>query len=338
MLNGRSWSSAAGWVLPALVMVVGGACQPGEMNDVAPPAPTPVPAEEVKALAAELDQALTTACPMANTGDADAQLACADALVDLPVLRSRMSAPCDWGAQAAADARVLESANRTDFNPRIWRRLYLPTFMFPGGHAVEIVNDTAIIRIPVVFRTDIDPGNFPYPFWHSASKWQSYQTATDILFFFRAGKLIGALRSAEQDTSRPLREMKWDGRWTWRSARGDEPMVTLFSFAFSPDNPRVKELERSYRAMEKELRKESCLGCHSPDNTSRMNPLELFSYPNQALSGRHRLIKVLEENTMPPIDNIPDPKRRSDLRDLAQAFAAAGDAALDFEETRADGK
>jgi hypothetical protein len=246
-----------------------------------------------------------------------------------------MATPFDWGAQASDDQPQLASANRTDFNPRIWRRLYLPTFMFPGGHAVASSGDTTIIRIPVVFRTDMDPGNFPYPFWHSAAKWQSYQTATDLLFYLRGGQLIGALRSATQDQTRPKREMKWDGRWTWQSGRGDEPRVTLFSFAFSPDNPRLPELERSYREMEKGLRKENCLFCHSPDNTARMNPLELFSYPNQALSGRHELIQVLDQNTMPPGgDAIPDTKRRSDLRALAQTFADAGDAALEFEESR----
>jgi hypothetical protein len=327
MLNGASRMSAAGALVPALVMVVGTACHSGQ----------PEPVASVMELAVELDQALTAACPMAATGDSAAHQSCADALADLPVLRRRMSSPFDWGGQPSADVPALESANRTDFNPRIWRRLYLATFMFPGGHAVEFLGETAVIRVPVVFRTDLDPGNFPYPFWHSAAKWQSYQTATDLLFYLRGGKLIGALRSAHQDASRARREMKWDGRWTWQSGRGEEPRVTLFSFAFSPDNPQVQELERSYRAMEKELRKESCLTCHSPDNTARMNPLELFSYPNQALSGRHELIKVLDENTMPPtLEAIPDANRRSELRQLAQAFSDAGDAALEFEESRAD--
>ena len=325
------------WLGPALMLVAVNACQPGEVmvGDLA--GPTPPDVEEVMRLAAELDEALAAACPMAGSNDARAHQACADALADLPVLRDRMAASFDWGAQSSTALRKLEDANRTDFNARIWRRLYLPTFMFPGGHAVEILGDTATIRLPIVFRSELDPGDFPYPFWHSAAKWQSYQTATDLLFFLRAGKLIGALRSADQDDTRPRRDMKWDGRWTWQSGRGDEPKVTLFSFAFSPDNPQVKDLDRVYRAMEKELRRENCMGCHSPDNTARMNPLELFSYPNQALSGRHELVKVFEENTMPPgEDAIPDSKRRSELRELAQAFAEAGDAALAFEDARAD--
>jgi hypothetical protein len=338
MLEGAS-RNQAGWLVAAVMMLVAGACHPGQVMVDEPPAPKADPIEGVMELAVELDGALTAACPLAGPGDGNAHQACADALADLPVLRSRMATPFDWGAQPTADLRALESANRTDFNPRIWRRLYLPTFMFPGGHDVEVVGETAIIRIPVVFRTDLDPGDFPYPFWHSAAKWQSYQTATDLLFHLRRGKLIGAVRSASQDSGRPLRVMKWDGRWTWQSGRGNEPKVTLFSFAFSPDNPKVADLDRSYRAMEKELRKENCLTCHSPDNTTKMNPLELFSYPNQALSGRHQLIKVLDENTMPPtLEAIPDDNRRSELRGLAQAFADAGDAALEFEEARADGR
>jgi hypothetical protein len=313
------------------------ACQPpGELSHAGDPGPSaPIMAPEQ--LAAELDQALSGACPMAATDDAQALQSCADALTDLPLLRSRMSAPFDWGSQASPADRTLEQSPRTDFNPRIFRRLYLATFMFPGGHSVEVVGNTAIIRVPIVFRTDLDPGNFPYPFWHSASKWQSYQTATSILFFVRDDKLIGALRSAEQDDSRSRREMKWDGRWIWKSNRGDEPRVSLFSYAFSAQNPHVEELDRRYRAMEKELRRENCLSCHSPDNTARMNPLELFSYPNQALSGRKELISVLDRNTMPPTeDAIPDPERRAELLALARAFAETGDAALEFEESAAD--
>ena len=42
---------------------------------------------------------------------------------------------------------------------------------------------------------------------------------------------------------------------------------------------------------------------------------------------------------MPPtLEAIPDAKRRSDLRELAQAFADAGDAALEFEDKAADSR
>lgn len=320
------------------VLTMAGACQPpGEIPHEPGPEPEAAMSDEaLAALATELDQALSAACPMAGADDERALINCADALADLPLLRARMADSFDWGGQRGPEAIRLEDSDRTDFNPRIWRRLYLATFMFPGGHTVErIGGGDVVIHLPVVFRTDLDPGAFPYPFWHSAKKWSSYQTATALRFYLRGEKLVGALRSATQDMSRLRREMKWDGRWTWQSGRGDEPRVTLFSYAFSPNNPHVAELDRNYRAMEKELRRENCLSCHSPDNTARMNPLELFSYPNQALSGRQQLIKVLDQNTMPPGEEaIADVGRRSELLELARAFAASGDAALAFEDQK----
>jgi hypothetical protein len=330
-----------------LLLAAVGCVPPQEVQApaVSPPAATmpgqPIaPTASTLQLAAELDAALTAACPVAALDDQQAHQACADALSDLPLLRERMTTTFDWGGQSSVNDVALEDNNRTDFNPRIWRPLYLATYMFPGGHRVEASAKAVVIRVPVMFRNLLDPGAFPYPFWHSAAKWKSYETATEVLFYVREDKLVGGLRSAEQDPTRPRRDMKWDGRWTWKNPQGnDEPRVTLFSYAFSGDNPHVNELDRSYRAMEKELRRENCLSCHSPDNAARMNPLELFSYPNQALSGRKELIQVLDKNTMPPTpEAIPDSHRRVELINLARAFAQAGDLALEYEETQAIGK
>ncbi len=296
------------------------------------PANIPSDADE---LAAALDQALATACPVTALDDERAHAACADALTSLPLLQQRMSEPFQWGGQASVAATELEQSNRTDFNPRIWRRLYLATFAFPGGHTVEARGATTVIRIPIVFRDGLDPGSFPYPFWHSPTKWASYETAREMLFFVRASKIVGALRSAETDPNRPRREMKWDGQWTWTTAGGPQPRVTLFSHAFSPANPHVATVDQTYRALEKELRAENCISCHSPDNAAKMNPLELFSYPNQALSGRRQLVDVLTRNTMPPGAGIASGDRRSELLELARQFADAGDAALAFDEAAA---
>ena len=289
-----------------------------------------------KGLGAALAKALVDACPMAAPDDQSARQACADALTVGPLLRERMSDPFDWGGQKSTDTLDLDKSNRTDFNPRIWRRLYLSTFMFTGEHSEQKAGDTVIIRLPVSFRNQLDPGSFPYPFWHSADKWTSYETTREILFFLHEGKLVGALRSADRDPARPHRDMKWDGRWTWEDSNGQEPRVSLYSFAFSPGNPYVAELETAYRTMERELRKETCLSCHSPDNIAKMNPLELFSYPNQALSGRKQLVAILKANLMPPAapggkPGIPDDGVRVSLVELARKFQELGDQALAFE-------
>jgi hypothetical protein len=297
------------------------------------PASIPHPGDAALTQFAEaLDAALTQACPMAAADDEKAHTACANALTALPVLSSKMSEPFPWGGQSAPDKFEIEASNRTDFNARIWRRLYLATYAFPGGHTVEVHGDTAVVRIPVQFRNGLDPGSFPYPFWHSADKWNSYQTARELLFLVRGGMVVGALRSAERDPSRPQREMKWDGRWTWEDASGAQPRVTLFSYGFSSINPHIEKLERTYRALEKEMRAGSCITCHSPDNTSKMNPLELFSYPNQALSGRWRLLEVMNKNSMPPGLGVKDGELRGQLQALARKFAEAGDDAFAFDE------
>jgi hypothetical protein len=295
------------------------------------------PADPDRMLAQSLSDTLTRACPTAAPDDEAARRSCADALTDAALLRERMVSPFVWGGQSKAENLDLEKNNRTEFNPRIWRRLYLSTFMFSPGFTLEKDGETTIIRVPVRFRNQLDPGAFPYPFWHSADKWTSYETAREILFFAREGKLVGAVRSADRDPGRPHRDMKWDGHWTWEDSAGLEPRVSLFSNGFSPGNPHVPALETAYRDLEREMRKETCMTCHSPDNSAKMNPLELFSYPNQALSGRHNLVAVLKANAMPPMDatrpnpGIESDDRRQVLIELAKKFEEAGDAALASE-------
>ena len=62
-----------------------------------------------------------------------------------------------------------------------------------------------------------------------------------------------------------------------------------------------------------------------------MSMLEFFNYPNQALTGRSRIIAVLEDNTMPPIDGIDNPRDRQTLLELARDFKRIADEALTFE-------
>ena len=80
--------------------------------------------------------------------------------------------------------------------------------------------------------------------------------------------------------------------------------------------------------------------CHQPDNPTVMPELEILSYPNQALTGRHRIVSSLENNTMPRADPIrgvahgytseQEPLRQK-LLGLAKTFAQTGDDALRFE-------
>jgi hypothetical protein len=108
------------------------------------------------------------------------------------------------------------------------------------------------------------------------------------------------------------------------------PWVSLYKSLFSVSNPNITQVDVAYRALEAEARQYACLGCHSPDNTAKQNPLELFSFPNQALESRHNIVARIEANAMPPT-GIADDAKRQRLLDLARAFESAADEALRFE-------
>jgi len=288
--------------------------------------------------AESLAKELVAACPLAGTGDTSARNTCADNLTKLETLRDSMNEPFFWGSQKAGTGYEYGLSQRTDFNPLVWRRMYLSTYMFSGEYLVEKTDNFTILHLPNQFRNELDVGDYPYPFWHAPEKWTSYQQATELLFFIKNGKILGALRSETKDPARPMVDHMWDGKWQWTDPGGEiEPYVTLYTYLFSPNNPHVAKLDTAYRALEEEMRANQCQTCHSPDNASKMNPLELFNYPNQALTARHDLVKELVENSMPPQNTmsipvgIADPATRDKLKGLAETFAAAADEALSYE-------
>jgi hypothetical protein len=189
-----------------------------------------------------------------------------------------------------------------------------------------------------VFRNGLDPGMYPYPFWHNPNKWRDYQLAIELHLVFRGGRLEGAVRSAVRLLTRPHTVRPWDGQWTWNA--GAEPHVALYANLFAPTNPHVARVESTYRALEDAMRPYNCVNCHRPDNTQDANPLELFSYPNQALEGRHAIRLQLEQNLMPPASvgrvGIADEVERARLVELARAFESAADDALAVDEARPD--
>ena len=280
-------------------------------------------------LALALGQALATHCPQGDGAwDEAARDHCADALGDLPLLRTTMREPFLWGGQSHGYS-LERGMNK--FNPRVWRRLYLSTFMFSQDVTIEHVDDATVLHVPVRFRGAMPPGAYPYPFWHSPTKWTSYNYTTTIHFVVRNGGIEGALRASAQDTSRELVLRGWDGRWRWSG--GNEPHVSLYAYLFPRANPYVTELDTSYRTLESALRKQRCTTCHAPDNRGGSKQLEFFVYPAQALAGRHDIVAQLEDDLMPPENTlgiapgVPEGDRQH-LLVLARDFERVGDAAL----------
>jgi hypothetical protein len=288
-------------------------------------------------LARSVAEAITAACPLTQADDEAERDACADRVGDLEVLRDTMAAPFLWGAQSATGDGDLESSPTTRFDPFVWRRLYLSVMMFSGEITVEHTRGRVVAHLPYRLR-QLDVGAYPYPFWHKKEKWESYQLSTEILLFFEGGKLVGGLRSRVQDASRPVVEHEWDGQFRWLDAENrEQPYVALYSYLLSPSNPHTAELDAAYRAFEEKSRTYNCATCHNPGNTANMNPLELFSYPNQALAGRHTIVQQLVQNEMPVGTTTPsgvgiaDEAARNELIDLAKELARIGDLALAHE-------
>ncbi len=289
-------------------------------------------------LAKKVGEALVAACPLSDPGDEAARHACSSKLTDSQVLRDVMATPFLWGQQVEPDVYTTDT-DMTRFEPRLWRRAYLSLYSFPPEFTVEAISQgRTLLRFAPSFRNKLDMGSYPYPFWHRQGKWENYQLCTELFFVFKDGVLIAAVRGSTRDLSRFQVRHEWSGQWTWNEGNQVQPFVTLYGYLFSKNNPHVAELDRSYRAMEEVLRAETCLVCHSPDNAVVMPQLELFSYPNQALVSRHRLVSSLETNTMPiankergTVTGIPDEARRLKALELVKKFAKVGDDALTWE-------
>jgi hypothetical protein len=285
-----------------------------------------------------LADALAKECGAARADDLAARDACADALGAHPLLRDHSADVILWGAQSPGAGYDVARSKTTEFNPLAFRRSYLATFSFSGAHrVVEERDGLVVLHAAVRFRNGLEAGAYPYPFWHAAPKWLSYQRCEELLFFIRDERLVAVLRSEEQDPARPLSERVWDGQWTWQSTTGaPEPHSSLFSYVLAPDNPHLGRLEDAYREFATAEREADCTSCHSPENPAAENPLYLLTYPGQALAARAQLVAHLEANTMPPAEGQRAPGLSSEplrlrLLELARAFRDAADDALAHE-------
>ncbi|WP_437618103.1 hypothetical protein [Sorangium sp. So ce1151] len=118
-------------------------------------------------------------------------------------------------------------------NPLVWRTVYLSIFSFESDYRVEKIGGLTVIHLPYHFRNKLDPGSFPYPFWHQPKKWDAYQTTVELLLVMKQDRVIGALRSAESDERRPRVHRDWDHQFMWRGEDGrEEPRYTLYENLF----------------------------------------------------------------------------------------------------------
>jgi hypothetical protein len=290
-------------------------------------------------LAIQIGAALSAACPLGAPGDEAARLDCGDKLARLDVLRDNMAEPFLWGAQGAGKPLDLYENNLTRFNPLVWRKMYASLFMFGSDFRVEVNGAQTLLHMPYAFRGALDAGSYPYPFWHSKGKWDSYQLATEVVLVLENGHLLGGMRGEAQDPARPYVAHTFDGQWSWTTPEGiPQPTAMLYSNLFSPSNTMIPVLDQAFRQLETRARTQNCAGCHSPDNSQKVSQLVLLNYPNQAIYARNEIVAELEANTMPmnvgTPSGIPNATEREALLTLARAFQAAAEQALRLEGER----
>ena len=300
------------------------------------------PRDPAGSLQDRIARGLAQASPIADPTDARERDAAAERLARLTVLLDHTAEQILWGGFDAEKGFDLGKYRLTEFSPTVYAKLYLSTFTFPGGYQIRSEGKYTVLEVETRFRAGLDPGDYPYPFWHSPQKWQAYVNTKSLVFVFENDRIVAAFRVAAAPGN-ALEPKPWDGRWHWTDATGHEqPRVTLFSYLMSADNPSLTKLDGAYRKLEAAFRAQNCIGCHAPDNIAQASTLTLLNYPNQALVARHDLVEVLRRNRMPPADvkagvdaGISDETARQELLGLAEEFEREAEAALAHESARA---
>lgn len=278
------------------------------------------------------------AAPLADPGDTKARDEAARALSRCLPFLDACAETIDWGGYDPIKGYDPGAYVLTRFSPMVWAQLYCSQFMFTGDYSVRREGRFHVLELGAKYRDQLDPGDYPYPLWHSPTKWQLHLNVDSILLIMDEGRIVAAFRKPKLDMS-ILPDRRWDGRWHWTTEEGvAQPRVTFFEYLLSPDNPHLASLNESYRQLEAKFRAAECMACHSPDNPSNASPLVLLIYPNQALGLRHANLEILKRNEMPPRDpitgapaGIADQERLNELIALSERFARIGDEAMAFE-------
>ena len=309
---------------------------------------TDEPRLRIEATVRQLALELSAVCPVVHSGNQEAFDNCRQALFHDSALRRNLNAILLWGRPHPTPGTSLKDTTLTQFAPEVWTGLYAPLFMFDGTWRVSYDESERLYqaRLGALFRNTLDPGQYPYPFWHSARKWNDYQNANTVVLWIapQSGSIVvGQFTNDGQEhpglKSERVGPPAFEGQWMWTDAAGDtQPAPTLFQGLFSKDNPHLRDLEPAYRELADAMRKGHCNDCHVPDNPSRTKRLVLLQTPAHAASEIKRLMKAVRDNEMPIDDTLLyheiDPDARAALLDYGGIFEDVVDAARAWEAAR----
>jgi hypothetical protein len=272
------------------------------------PANSEVNQREAARLAAQLANELAQLCPLADAADQVALDNCRQGLFYGSNMKANLPDIVLWGRQKNPALSMKES-NLNQFTPELFSGNYLSLFMFNGQHTVEYVESEKLYRFRLrsAFRNRVQPGQYPYPFWHEEDKWAAYEKANEVLFYWEPGSnkyrvvqwtALGANPPllAVKSQHRP----KFDGQWMWTDAQGQlQPKATVFDGIFERSNPHLARVESTYKALALRLREGQCNDCHVPSNPDKSKKLVMLQTPAHAAAQIKPLLKSVRDDKMP---------------------------------------
>lgn len=290
----------------------------------------------------ELAKQLGRLCPLAAPEDQAAFDRCRQALYGDFLLRRKLPDILLWGR---ARGQPLKETPLTQFAPDVYAGLYAPLFMFAGTAQLEFDERERLYKatLPASFRNRLQPGEFPYPFWHDKTKWSSYQSATAIILFIdpktekiKVAQFQPGTPTDEVVSQAAAQAAAFDGEWLWTDAAGrTQPQVTLFDGLYSANNPFLPKIETTYKALALELRAGECSSCHRPDNPEKIKRLVLLQTPAHAAGEIKRILRSVRDGSMPQddlgVEKPLDKAVKAKLLKQAEAFDAALTSARKWE-------
>jgi len=314
-------------------------------SSAAQPAPRVEEVQRVERLVATLSQEAATLCPLSSPGDQDALDRCRSALFNNSYFKRSLARIVLWGRPSPVPGARLRDTTLTQFGGEVLSGLYLPLFMFNGRYRVEYDASEARYRarVEAVFRNNLLPGQYPYPFWHDAKKWSDYERANGLTLWIDPYtlKIVVGQFSRQEGADPRLNTLSrippaFDGKWMWVDGNGEpQPKPALFIGLFRTDNPYLEQLQTTYKDLALAMRKGTCNACHAPDNPERMKRLVLFQTPAHAAGEIRRVMAAVRDNRM-PLDDIGierelDAETKTLLLKFGGAFEATVNAAYAWE-------
>ncbi len=309
--------------------------------------PSAADLSRVEQVAAGLAAELAQICPVADPGSDAAVADCRAALYGDSHLRRNLQSIVLWGRQANPKL-TLKETGLTQFAPDVLTGMYVPLFMFNGDYVVRYSEHEELyqIRLRTAFRNRLAPGQFPYPFWHEAQKWDMYENANEIILWWDAkAARVKAAQFTVHGANPPIRPvaqvkpLAFDGKWSWTDDRGrTQPAVSAFVGLLRNDNPYLGPVDTAYRSFALRLREGQCMDCHVPSNPDKTKKLVLLQTPVHAAAEIKRVLKSVLEDRMPRddvgIEQPLDGRAKAALLAEGAAFDRVLDQARQWEAGR----